>query len=279
MSVRVVTDSTCDLPEKVVKELGITVIPIHIHSEGKDLRDGIDLSREDYYRRLPLLSKLPTTAVPSADTFTGVYQSLASDGASEILSIHISQALSGIKNVASVAANEFNSLPVKVVDSGQLSLGTGFLAQTAAQLALAGMSVKEILPELEKQARRTFVAAGLDTLKYLRLSGRMHVALSTIGEIIQLKPILWMRQGISSVERVRTRKKAMARLVEMMWKNSPLERIAILHSGMNDSVQELVDQAKRLLDGEMWIDYLNPVIGTHIGPGVVGFACVSVNEN
>jgi DegV family protein with EDD domain len=278
MSVRIVTDSTCDLPDKVVQELGITVIPIHIHSEGKDLRDGIDLSREDFYRRLPILSAHPTTAVPSADTFANVYQALASDGATEVLSIHISQTLSGITNVASVAASEFTSLPVKVFDSGQLSLGTGFLAQTAAKLALAGKTLKEILPELENQARRTYVAAGLDTLKYLHLSGRMHVALSTIGEIIQLKPILWMRQGVSSVERVRTKKKAIARLVEMMQKNSPLEQIAILHSGMNDAVHELVDQANQIFDGDIWIDYLNPVIGTHIGPGVVGFACVSTSE-
>lgn len=276
MSVRIVTDSTCDLPARIINEMGIYVIPLYIHVGDQDYADGIDITREAFYQNLPVYTSHPTTAVPSTSKFHAVYNMLADEGASEILSIHISDTLSAVVNVARTAAAETTSVPVTVLDSRQLSLGTGFLALTAAQLARQGCTVAEILPVLEKQIKRTHVAAGLDTLKYLRRSGRMSRALATIGELIQLKPIMKMYDGVSSVERVRTWQKSIARLAEMIKTHSPLERIAFLYSGAIESIQTLQDQVREYLpEQDVWLEIINPALGAHIGPGVVGFACVS----
>ncbi len=276
MTVRILTDSTCDLPAEIINRLGIYVIPMYIHVGNHAYLDGIDISREEFYRKLPTFSHHPTTAAPSTAKFHAMYDALASEGADEILSIHISATLSGVMSVAETAAKETTSAKVTVLDSHQLSLGTGFLVQKAAELAQQGLSVKEILPVLEDQIKRTYVAAGLDTLKYLRLSGRMNGAVSRIGDLIQIKPILKMYDGVSGVERVRTRHRTIDRLVEMIKSRSPLERIAFLHSGGLASIQTIQNEVRQLIPGkEEWLGIINPVLGAHIGPNVAGFACIT----
>jgi DegV family protein with EDD domain len=276
MTVRIITDSTCDLPEKVVAQYGIRVIPLYIQVGNREYLDGIDLTRDEFYKRLPTYREQPTTAVPSPFKFHALYDALADEGASEVLSIHISSTLSAIVNVAQAAADETASVPVTVLDSRQLSLGTGFLVQTAAELAQAGKSVKEILATLEDQSKRTHVWAVLDTLKFLRRSGRMNPVISTIGELIQIKPILKMYEGVSGVERVRTRKNALIRLVKMLHTYSPFEKLAFLHANALDQAQALKNEVQELLpDFDTWIEGINPVLGSHLGPGVVGFACVT----
>jgi DegV family protein with EDD domain len=276
MTVRIVTDSTCDLPAKIIADYGIRVVPLYIQVGNREYLDGIDITREDFYKRLPAFPENPTTAVPSSLKFHALYDALADENASEVLSIHISSTLSAISNVARTAATETTSVPVTVLDSRQLSLGTGFLVQTAAELARAGKSVKEILVILENQIKRTHVWAVLDTLKFLRRSGRMSPVISTIGELIQIKPILKMHDGVSGVERVRTRKKALARLLHMLHIYSPFEKLAFLHSNAMELAQLLKNEVQELLpDVDTWIEVINPVLGTHIGPGVVGFACVT----
>jgi DegV family protein with EDD domain len=276
MAVRIITDSTCDLPARIIAEFGIQVIPLYIHVDGEDYLDGIDMTRDQFYARLPEFKDHPRTAVPSLLKFRTMYDAMAERGASEVLSIHISSTLSAIANVARSAAKETTSVPVTVLDSGQLSLGTGFQVHTAAMLARAGKSVKEILVALEDQAKRTYVAAALDTLKFLQKSGRMNVIISTIGEIIDLKPILKMHDGVSSVEKVRTHKKAVQRLVDTLRSYGPFERLAVLYSGSMEHVQAFKDEIQDLLpSSDTWVEMINPVLGAHIGPGVIGFACVS----
>jgi len=276
MTTRIITDSTCDLPADVISKYGIRVIPLHIHVGNDDFLDGIDITREQFYEKLPTFREQPTTAVPSLQKFRAMFDSLAEEGADEVLSIHISESLSAIVNVAKTAAKETISVAVTVLDSRQLSLGTGFLVHTAAELAKAGRTVKEILPILENQIKRTHVWAALDTLEFLRRSGRMNRVVSTIGEILQLKPILKMYDGVSGVERVRTQKKAVAKLVEMLHQYAPFEKIAFLHSGAIEQAKFLQAELKNLLPNtEIWFEVINPVLGAHIGPGVVGFACVT----
>jgi DegV family protein with EDD domain len=276
MAVRIVTDSTCDLPQKVVKQYGIRVVPMYIQVGNREYLDGIDITRDDFYRQLPHFSEHPTTAVPSPLKFHALYDSLADEGATEVMSIHISSTLSAITNVARTAAAETSSVPVTVLDSRQLSLGTGFLVQTAAELAQAGKPVKEILIALENQIKRTHVWAALDTLKFLRRSGRMNPVISTIGELIQIKPILKMYDGVSGVERVRTSRNALIRLVQMLRSFSPFEKLAFLHSNALEQVQALKSEVQNLMpDVHSWIEVINPVLGAHLGPGVVGFACVT----
>jgi DegV family protein with EDD domain len=179
-------------------------------------------------------------------------------------------------NVAQVAAQETVSVPVTVLDSRQLSLGTGFLVETAAKLAQAGAMVPEIVTALGEQIKRTHVFAALDTLQFLRRSGRMNFAVSAIGELLQIKPLLKMYDGNASAERVRTRNHAMKRLVDLLHEYSPYERVAILHSDAAARAKELQQEVLDILpDGEIWFEQINPVLGAHIGPGVIGFACIS----
>ena len=275
MTVRIVTDSSCDLPAGVMA-MGICVVPLYINVGSHGYLDGIDLTRDEFYKRLPTFSEQPTTAVPSPLKFRAMYDALADEGASAVLSIHISSSLSAIVNVAQVAAQETVSVPVTVFDSRQLSLGTGFLVETAARLARAGSMVPEILAALNEQIQCTHVFAALDTLHFLRRSGRMNLVVSTIGELLQIKPLLKMYDGRASAERVRTRKYAMQRLVELLHEYGPYEKVALLHSDAAEWAKDLLQEVRKFLpDGEIWFEQINPVLGAHLGPGVVGFACVS----
>jgi len=276
MTIRIVTDSTCDLPQEILRQHGISVVPLYIHAGGRDYLDGVDLSRGEFYERLPSFQPAATTAAPGPDVFRREYERLAAEGASEILSIHISEKLSGMVNVARQAAKETAAVPVTVFDSRQLSLGMGFEVLTAAQAAAEGRPMREILDLLEKQIARTHVFAALDTLEFLRRSGRMNSALAALGTLLQIKPFLKMHDGNPTAERVRTRSGAVKRLIELLLEFGPYEKAALLHSAAAERARELLDEVRHLLPaGTVWLEEINPVIGAHIGPGVIGFACIS----
>ena len=276
MSIRIVTDSTCDLPESVVAEYGIAVIPAYINVGDESYLDGVELSRQEFYRRLPDWESVPTTAVPGPEVFRQSYERLADEGATEVLSIHISISLSAIVNSARLAANETDRLPVTVLDSRQLSLGTGFLVQAAAKAAAEGRSMDEIIALLEEQILRTHVFAALDTLEFLRRSGRMNRAMAGLGTVLQIKPLLKMYDGNPTGERVRTRKRAIERLIHLLSDLVPLERAALVHTHAPDRAEDLRQRVQHLLpEGEIPSVDITPVIGAHIGPRAVGFACVT----
>jgi DegV family protein with EDD domain len=280
MTVRIVTDSTCDLPAEIIARYDISVIPLYINVGNQGYVDGIDIKRDEFYTRLPSFPTHPTTAVPSPQKFHAVYQALADEGASEILSIHISTALSGTVDVARSAAQEATIVPVTAFDSQQLSLGTGFLVETAAKMAAQGYSVAEIIPALKDQIQRSHVFAALDTLEFLKRSGRMNKYMTSIATWLQIKPIMIMHQGKPSSERVRTRARAMKRLVEMLAAVGPLERAAIVHTHtLPERIAELCDLAAGLLpQKDILTEDITPVIGTHIGPGALGFAVVAASK-
>ena len=273
MSVRIVTDSTCDLPAETIAQYGIRVVPLYINVGKQGFLDGIDITREEFYRELPTFPVHPTTAAPSPLKFRAMYDSLADEGATDVLSIHISVALSAVVDVARVGAQETISVPVTVFDSRQLSLGTGFLVETAAKLAAQGRTVGEIIPALHEQIKRSHVFAALDTLEFLKRSGRMNCVIASFGMLLQLKPILTMYDGKPGAERVRTRERATERLLEMLHDVGALERVAIVHTHAPDRVAELRERAAHLLPPDDIIATdITPVIGAHIGPGAVGFA-------
>ena len=276
MSIRIVTDSTCDLPQELIQKYRISVIPMYVNVGLKTYRDGIDLSRQEFYTRLPDFKPAPTTAAPSPENFRQIYEQLAGEGATEILSIHISIKLSGVYEIAMQAAREITTIPVTAFDSRQLSLGTGFQVLAAAQAAEAGCSMSEILVLLESQIVRTHAFAALDTLEFLRRSGRMNFAISFLGTLLQIKPFLKMYNGEPTAERTRTRKGAMKRLVELLEQASPLEKVALVHTQAADRAKALLEEVRALLPaGEILVAEINPVLGAHIGPGVVGFVCIS----
>ncbi|NLF51448.1 MAG: DegV family protein [Leptolinea sp.] len=280
MSIRIVTDSTCDLPPGIIEKYGIHVVPLYINTGREGYLDGIDITREEFYTRLPDFPEHPTTAVPSIERFRAAYNTLADEGATEVVSIHISEALSGVMDVARVAARTTTSVKVTVIDSQQLSLATGFLVQTAAEMAAEGRTVSEIQVVLQSQIQRSHVFAALDTLEFLKRSGRMNKYVANFASILQIKPILTMYNGKPGTERVRTRDRAFRRLIEMLVSVGKLEKVAIVHTHASfERIAELRKMAGSLLpEGEILIEDITPVIGAHIGPGVVGFAVVTALE-
>jgi len=279
MSTRIVTDSTCDLPPDVIQEYGIAVIPVLIHVGSREYQDGVDFSREQFYKELPGMAPPPTTAAPGLRTFHQTYEQLAAEGATQILSIHISHRLSAVVDIAKRAAQETTAAAVTVFDSRQLSLGMGFQVQSAAQAAKEGRTMHEIVAHLEAQIARTHVFAALSTLEYMRRGGRMNGTIAALGELLQIKPILKMYEGNPTAERVRTRNHAVKRLKELLAECAPFERVALVHTGAEAQAQALLaDVREGLPGGEVWMQEINPVLGVHIGPGVIGFACVSAQN-
>ncbi len=278
MSILIVTDSTCDLPQHVIQELAIKVVPLFINIGDKGYLDGVDITRKEFYTNLPGYTTHPTTGTPGVDAFKEAYQTLADKGCTEILSIHISEKLSATVNVARNAAQEFKQIPVTVRDAGQLSLGTGLQVERAARMAAEGKSMQEIETALDDLKAHTFVAARLDTLEFLRRSGRMNGFIAGIGSLLQLKPILTMQNGLPGSERVRTTHKAEARLLNMLEEHQPIEHFSLLHTNAPEQALAFREQAAHLLPAEVTYSMdITPVIGAHLGPGAVGYAIISKN--
>ncbi len=276
MSIRIVTDSTCDLPNELIEEHNIEVIPLYINVGEEGYLDGVEITRQEFYTRLPSYDPPPTTATPSIDTFLETYTRLVEEGAREILSIHISETLSATINVARKATEQFKTIPVTVLDSMQVSLGTGFVVLEAARSIAEGLHLKEILGKLESLNPRVFVFAALDTLEYLRRSGRMNSVIAGIGGVLQLKPILKMNQGEPASDRVRTRERAMRHLLHLIKHVQPYESLAMVHTNAPDAADQLWERVKTLfpdLPKPMSVN-VTPVLGAHLGPNAVGFALV-----
>lgn len=280
MTIRIVSDSTCDLPAETVAEYQIKIVPLYINAGKEQYLDGIDITREQFYTRLPDFEVHPTTAVPSPQKFKAIYDSLAEEGADTIFSIHISESLSAVMDMARTAAKDTVSAVIRVIDGRQLSLGTGFLVETAAKMAKAGKDVEEILQALNDQIKRTHVFAALDTLEFLKRSGRMNRFMSSLGSLLQIKPILYMNDGVTKTEKIRTRDKALRRVVEMLESLGKVEKIAIVHThAPAEKLKQLRELAAGLLPAaSIMVEDITPVIGAHIGPGAVGFAVITAAQ-
>jgi len=280
MTIKIVTDSTCDLPEEFITKYGINVIPLYINIGNRGYLDGVEISRQEFYEVLADSDPLPTTATPAIDAFRKIYDRLAEEGASHVLSIHISISLSATVDVARAAARETHSVPVTVFDSQQLSLGTGFLVIEAAKAAAEGRSIEEIIALLEDQTGRTYVFAALDTLEFLKRSGRMNGVVARLGSLLQIKPLLKMHAGEPTGERVRTRARAIKRLIQQVTELGTIEKLALVHTNAPVAAQDLYKKARHLFPNEEIPLSVNvtPVLGAHIGPGVVGFACISAGK-
>ena len=276
MKIGIVTDSTCDLGADIVQRYGIEVVPLFIQMGEERLMDGVNITKSEFYTRLPAYDPAPTTAAPGPEIFIKRFEELVEKGVQAILSIHISEALSATVNSARTAAKEFTRIPVTVLDSGQLSLGLGFLVEKAAQMAQADNKMDEILETLKDLMPRTYVFAALDTLEYLRRSGRMHVAVARFGEILRLKPLLHMNLGKPVAHRVRTTRRAMERLFEWLDSYSPISQLAVLHAGVEARAENLREQVRKYLpNAEISIHQITPVLGSHLGVGALGFAVIS----
>ena len=279
MTIKIVTDSTCDLPIEIIKKYDITVIPAYINFTDGSYLDGVEISRKEFYDKLPNYQTPPTTSAPAIGTFARAYKKLKDDGAKKIISIHISSTLSGIYNVALLAAEAMENIVVKTFDPGNLSLGTGLVVEAAAKMAEAGKSLEEILLKLKDLAQRTYTFAALDTLKFLQRSGRISRLKAGFGSLLQIKPILQMNDGKVVMEAARTSNGAIRHLLDTLQSLGPIESIALLHTNASEKAELLRTQAKQMCEqiSDAYSMEVTPVIGSHIGPGAIGFVAIKAS--
>ena len=276
MKLGIVTDSTSDLPAYLVEEHNIQVVPTILVLEGKEYLDGIGITREEFYNRLPSLRTPPTTAAPSIGDFTTPYETLLSQGCDHIISIHAASQLTTIINVAHEAAKEFPD-KVTCIDSGSLSLGLGFQALAAAEESELG--VQFALDAIASTRKRLQVSAALDTMEYLKRSGRVPGAVAALGGLLSIKPMIKLIDGeVKAIGAVRTTKQADESILNYLLGLGDLERLAILHTNAEQRAKqllnELMNRARRSIPRDILFVNVTAVIGTHLGPNGLGFAAI-----
>jgi len=274
LSTAIVTDSTSDIPTDLREELGIFQIPVDLTLEDKTYLDGFDLSRNDFYTRLPTLEKLPTTAAPSSGRFQQLYEQILDNGYSNIISIHAASALSGIYNSARLASQEFKRT-INVVDSEQLSLGLGFQAIQAAKLAQQKKPMNEILNAIQTVKDRVYVFALLDTFEYIHRSGRVSWAKARLGSLLNIKPIVELKAGqVLNRGMARARSKGIQFLGEFIRNLGPLEYLAVLHTNAFETGKKFIEEFSPPSIPKPMLVNVTTIIGTHVGPNGIGFAAV-----
>ncbi len=274
MSIAIVTDSTSDIPVDLLGEWNIYQIPVDLTLDGQTFLDGFDLSRNDFYQKLPQLENLPTTAAPSSGRFQQLYDQIFSAGFGEIISIHASSVLSGIFNAARLAAQEFQGR-IQVVDSQQLSLGPGFQVIQAAKMAARDLPVEKILEGIQSVRDRVTVYALLDTFRYIHRSGRVSWAKARLGSLLDIKPLVELKDGsVISQGLARARSRGIRQLGAVLEGLGKLEYLAVLHT---NALQDGMDFIQKYAPAEIKDPLLvnvTTIIGTHVGPNGIGFAAV-----
>ncbi|MDA0987825.1 MAG: DegV family protein [Chloroflexi bacterium] len=274
MVVKVVTDSTADLPPALAKELGITVVPLNVHFGTEVYRDGVEILPDEFYQRLMNSPRLPTTSQPTVGDFLQSYQEL-SQTTDEIVSVHISAKLSGTMNSANQAREQFQgNCRIETVDSQTGSLGLGMVAMAANLAAQRGAGIDEVVKETQLAIPRVRFFGLLDTLEYLEKGGRIGKAQAFVGSLLHIKPILTCWDGeVHPLERARTRAKGIDRLCELVQKYTPLEDLGVVYSTTPDDARALAERLKPFLpDSEVFLSQIGPVVGTYLGPGILGIA-------
>jgi DegV family protein with EDD domain len=268
---RVVTDSTSDVPPAWRERFGITVVPLTVQFGGESFQDGVDLTNEEFFDRLRRADRLPTTAAPSPGAFTDVYRGLSGqcDG---VISIHISSTLSATVEAARLGARSLDGFPVHVVDSRSLTMCVAFLCRVAAEAPSLEVAVERVRQRVPRQR----VLALLDTLRYVEMGGRVNRAQAMIGSMLDLKPILAMADGeIKPADRVRTRARAVPRLLDLLRRDLPIESLAVMHAQAAGEAERMREElARELPDLEVETGQTGAVLGTHVGPGSLGLTYV-----
>ena len=278
MVVRIVTDSGADIPEEVCDDLGIIVVPLTVSFGVDTYRDGVDLTSDEFYRRLIDDAAMPTTSQPSVGNFVEVYDGLKGS-ATEVLSIHVSSKLSGTVNAATQATSQADlGSGIHIFDSKQVSMGFGFSVIAAAEAAKQGASLAEATAAAQSVLDRTSVFVLFDTLKYLEKGGRMGKASALLGTVLQIKPILTLDDGVIAIQqKIRTFRKGIQGMIQLVDGCGSLESAAVLYTTDPSAAVNFADGLKGKLPGGSapWTVRLSPAIGTHGGPGVLGGVCVS----
>ncbi|MFM8856874.1 MAG: DegV family protein [Actinomycetota bacterium] len=277
-TVRIITDSSCDLPDSVVRDLGIEVVPLFIRFGDDELIDREQLSTAEFWKRCSIVEDLPSTAAPSPGRFEQAIAKVAGEGATGVLVINLSGALSGTLQSAEVAVESMKSkVDVRVVDSHTVSMGLGAIVVACAEAARKGESLDAVEALAHDLSGRCKLWGALDTLENLKKGGRIGGAKAMLGTVLSIKPIIEVREGVvQEGGKQRTRSKALAFLVDKVEETLAgpgIQWLSVLHADCDD-VQDFVEMLRVVYPGEIMIGEIGPVVGSHAGRGTIGVAFI-----
>lgn len=272
MTVRIVTDSSCDLRGDETSELGIEVVPLSIRFGADEFVDREELSVEEFYRRLEQSAELPETSAPSPGRFEQAFTRQLEAGADSVVCLNLSAGLSATMQAAQTAARGMDA-DIRVIDSRTITAGLGSIVLATARMAAAGASVDEILATAESMSSRTRLYGTLDTLENLKKGGRIGGAQAMLGSMLAIKPLLDISSGeVEEAGRQRTRRKALGWLRDTLEAALPVENLAVVHGEAPD-IDDFIAMLDPIVDiDSVRIDKIGAVIGTHGGPRVMGIA-------
>lgn len=287
MSTAIVTDTTAYLPEELIAEHAIHRISLYVTLDGEQKRES-DIGGaeyDDFYERLRHSETGATTSQPSVGDFTELYEPLLADGG-DVLSIHISSGISGTYGSALQARQQLidsgaGGERIRVWDSQTGCGAQGLMVLVAARVLAGGASAEEALAAVERTRKTLKIWFAIDTLEYLRKGGRIGAAQALLGSALQIKPILTLKEEITPVERVRTRRRAFERMVEFARerKADGADAWVVQHIHDPDTARKLVDECRQVFGNDpVFVSEIGPVIGAHIGPGLLGFGGVKADE-
>jgi DegV family protein with EDD domain len=272
--IRIVTDSSCDLPDEVVARHRLTVVPLTIRFGDEELVDREELSKDEFWERLTGGEALPETAAPSVGRFLEAFGRLSTEGADGVLVICLSSEVSATHQAAVLAAEGYaGGIPVRVVDSRLVSAALGLVVVEAAEAAAAGATIAETEQIAREAAANSNLLATLDTLEFLKRGGRIGAAAAFFGSLLDLKPLIAFAGGVvAPAGRVRTRRKAVAAILDhVSGMADQIQSLSVIHSDPDD-LESFQQALAELYPGDTMVARLGPVVGTHAGPGVVGVA-------
>lgn len=278
MAVRIVVDSTSDIPQERAAGLGIEVTPLVVLFGDQEFRDGIDLTGDEFYRKLVASPTTPTTSAPSVGAFQESFRKVIQQGAEGVLALTLASQLSATYGNAIQAARVVSAetgAPIEVIDTGSVSGGFGVAAEMLAAEARQGASLEALKAHGQSLVSRVRLYAALDTLEYLQRGGRIGAAKALFGSLLNVKPVLEVRAGqVLPLENVRTRSKAQERVGQLARGHAPIEALSIVRS--SDTVgEQFTAIARTFWDGPIYQYVLGPVVGTHAGPGAGGIVVIS----
>jgi DegV family protein with EDD domain len=271
MKIQVITDSTFDMPEGLAKELGIRIVPIYLRFGDKTYRDGVDITKDEFYSMLTSSTVHPATSQPNPEDFTSVYKEYC-DSAEGIVSIHISSKISGTYNSANMARNTLKShCPIEIIDSKFNSAGLGLVVTAAARAAKNGANLAEVVNEANKAAREVRMYGMFETMKYLARSGRVNKTIAAASRVLNVMPLLTFHEGeVVRAGLVRSVSKGMDKIYDFVKNNVPVKELIIVHSQALDRASRLKTRLAEFIHEEkISIAELGAGLGVHGGPGVL----------
>ena len=273
-NVAIVTDSTADLPTQLVKARSISIVPLTLNFEGRSLLDGVDIRPSEFYRKLPNATTHPTTSQPAPGRFAETYADLLKDHEA-IVSIHISEKLSGTYASAMQGADMTDPRRVHVIDSQLVSMSLGLLTLAASEIAAQGAGPEQVVKRVYAMREDVQTYFSVATLEFLRRGGRIGRASALLGSVLQVKPVLCIRDGlVTPLERVRTFERALNRVIELTRGVDRGKGLCVIvgHADAEADAERVARELEAVAETLM-IQPLGPVVGAHAGPGVVGVGC------